>query len=239
MVHDPRKRLEGYDNIDTLEGHAEKADYIVIANPLGTAREDVNGLLAAKPSGVVFDLCSVKSHLKDLLVDAASKGFRITSVHPMFGPGAVTPRGRNVLLCSCGCPDADREVRRLFEATGAKIKEVSLEEHDRLISRVLGTPHLCALMFGKAIAGSGLRPQDLKGVEGPSFRALGELVSSVSKESRRVYHDIQRLNPYTDEAIEAIERAFHDLKKTAAESSPASFAKVMDDVEDYFGGWSR
>jgi chorismate mutase/prephenate dehydrogenase len=237
-VYDPRGHLDGYDNLQSPEQGAGDSDFVIIASPLGTAKEDLRTLFSAKPSGVVFDLCSVKSYLKDILCEGAANGFRVTSVHPMFGAGAITPKGKNVLVCSCGCKEADAAAKQLFENEGAIVTEVPLDDHDRLIAHVLGASHMCALVFGRAVSKSGLSPKDLAAVHGPSFATLCALAESISNESRRVYHDIQKLNPHTAEAIRSIERALDELRNAALDEDPAGFARIMDDERDFFGGWS-
>lgn len=237
-VYDPRGTLDGYDNLKSPEQGAGDADFVIIASPLGTAKEDLRTLFSAKPSGIIFDLCSVKSHLKDFLREEVTNGFKITSVHPMFGPGAITPRGRNVLVCSCGCEEADAAARQLFENEGAIVTDVPMDDHDRLIARVLGAPHMCALVFGRAASKSGLSSKDLATAHGPSFATLCTLAKSISEESRRVYHDIQKLNPHTAEAIRSIEQALDELRKASLDEDPAGFANIMDDERRFFGGWS-
>lgn len=237
-IYDPRGSLDGYTNLGSVEDGSREADIVVVASPLGTAEEDLRALLATGPPGIVFDLCSVKTHLKAALLEGISNGFKITSVHPMFGPGSVTPDGQNVIVCSCGCPEADGFARGLFEGAGAAVAEVPLDDHDRLIARVLGAPHLCALLFGRAVSTSGATPDELCAVQGPSFSTLGKLAGNISKESRRVYHDIQRLNPHTADIIASLEKALEELKKASADDEPTGFGKLMDDEKGFFGGWS-
>lgn len=237
-VHDPRGTLDGYDNLQSPEQGAGDADFVIVASPLGTAKEDLRALFSAKPSGIVFDLCSVKSYLKDFLREGVANGFKVTSVHPMFGPGAITPRGKNVLVCSCGCKEADVAARQLFENEGAIVTEVPMDDHDRLIAHVLGAPHICALVFGRAVSKSGLSSKDLATAYGPSFATLCALAKGISNESRRVYHDIQKLNPHTAEAIRSIEQALDELRNASLDEDPAGFARIMDDERDFFGGWS-
>ena len=237
-IYDPRGSLEGYPNLESVGKGSADADMIVLASPLGTAERDLRELLATDPSGTIFDLCSVKAYLKEVLLEAASNGFNVTSVHPMFGPGSANPEGRNVIVCSCGCPEADRLARELLEGAGASVVEIPLDEHDRLIARVLGAPHLCALLFGRAVSTSGMDRGDLSAVQGPSFLTLCRLVDGISDESRRVYHDIQRLNPHTAEMVALMERALVELKRASVEEDPARFSKIMDDEKDFFGGWS-
>ena len=238
-VYDPRGKLAGYENLEGLDGLAPTADIVIVASPLGTSKKDLESVLSARPTGVVLDLCSVKSHLVDALVDAVRNGFKVTSVHPMFGPSSPTPRGENVLVCSCGSHEADSVARGLFENAGARVLDVSLERHDSLIANVLGVPHITALLFGRSIMKSGSAYEDLSGVQGPSFRRLSSLARGTSSESRRVYHDIQRLNPKTPEAIGRMVTALEDLRKAALADDPSEFGRMMDEQRRYFGGGSR
>lgn len=236
-VWDPRKRLQGYASVESLDDGIADADLIVVASPLGLANDDLEEVVSRDPEGTVFDLCSVKSHIADTLREAAGRRLRISSVHPMFGPSAVTPRGRNVLICSCGSPDADADCTGLFEEAGAVVSTIDLAIHDRLIAYVLGASHASSLAFGKTVAGSGFSVSELRRCSGPSFDRHARLALGVSSESRRVYHDIQRLNPHTDAVMESLADAVRTLAEASVEGGPGRFGGLMDDVEDYFGGW--
>lgn len=235
-VFDPRGALEGYDNLESLDGKASEADMIVIASPLGTSREDMERVLALRPQGVVFDLCSVKSHLSDIMLSAAADGLKVTSVHPMFGPASPTPRGENVIICGCGSSEADSAARSLFERAGANVLDVPLDRHDRLIASVLGVPHISALLFGMTTIMSGSSFDELKAVQGPSFRRLCGLARGTSAESRRVYHDIQRLNPNTPTVTELMAAALNELTDAAVADDPSDFSRIMNEQRRYFGG---
>lgn len=236
LVFDPRGALEGYENIDSLDSAAANAEIIVIASPLGVAAHDLGLVLSLKPSGVVFDLCSVKSHIRGLLVQAAQDGTKVTSVHPMFGPRSPTPRGENVLICSCGCSAADETARRLFEDAGADVTDVPLDRHDSLIATVLGLPHLTTLLFGKTATRSRSPYEELRNVQGPSFRRLCGLARDTASESRRVYHDIQRLSPESEAVLDAMASALAELRSASLSEDPSEFRAIMDEQKKYFGG---
>jgi len=238
-VFDPRAKLEGYDNLESPAEFLEDADLIVIASPLGTAQEDMRLILSSSPKGVVFDVCSVKTHIRDLLKEGVELGLKLTSVHPMFGPGIATPEGRNILLTSCGCDAADGVVRDLFERAGANVVDVTLDGHDKLIAYILGVPHLCAMAFGLVTMRSSFTVDRLADASGPSFSKLADLASSISKESRRVYHDIQRFNPETVSMLRSMSTAIDELGAASSNDDPTAFAAIMDAEKEYFGRWSK
>ncbi len=238
-VFDSRAKLEGYPNVQSPADHSRDADLVVIAGPLGTAEEDLKQILSSSPRGVVFDVCSVKTHIRDVLREGVEQGLRVTSAHPMFGSGVATPEGRNVLLCSCGCIDADEVVRSIFKQAGACVVDVALDDHDKVIAYILGVPHLCALAFGLVTARSSFTIDQLAVLSGPSFSKLADLASNISMESRRVYHDIQRLNPETASALDSMASAIDELSAASASVDPKAFTDIMDAEKEYFIRWSR
>lgn len=235
-VYDPRGTLQGYKNVDSLDDIVPDVDLIVIASPLGVAADDLRHVLSLRPSGVVFDVCSVKSHIRELLADAADEGLKVTSVHPMFGPSSPTPRGENVLICSCGSGEADEVARKLFEGAGARVSEVQMDRHDEFIATVLGLPHIATLLFGRVASNSGLQDEELEALQGPSFRRMSRLARDTASESRRVYHDIQKLNPHTDRTLESMMSALVELRTASLSEDSSKFREIMDEQKKYFGG---
>ncbi|UCE44853.1 MAG: prephenate dehydrogenase/arogenate dehydrogenase family protein [Methanobacteriota archaeon] len=238
-VFDPRAELKGYPNVESPGEAAKEADMVIIASPLGTAVSDTQQIIDSSPKGVIFDLCSVKAHMRELLLDSVKRGLKATSVHPMFGANVATPAGLNVLVCSCGCSEADETARNLFGGAGARIINVPLDEHDNLIAYALGAPHLCALLFGQITSKSSHPVDVLSAIQGPSFSRLADLASGITNESRRVYHDIQRLNPLSIAVLESMATELEALKEASLSVDAGAFAKIMDEQKSYFRGWSR
>lgn len=233
LVWDPRGTLEGYESVKSVAKAAHDADLVLIASPLGVAGKELRAVLKSSPRGLVFDLCSIKHHMTREIMKAARRGVKITSVHPMFGPSAASPRGRNVVVCRCGCPEADRAVANLFISSGAKVARIQLDRHDELMTYVLGLPHLCVLMFAETLLKSEVLIDDLRQVQGPSFDRLARSAVELSNESRRVYHDIQSLNPGTKRMIAGLEKGLAELKAAALAEDPRAFRIIMDRCEEH------
>ncbi len=227
-VWDERGRLRGYENLNDPEERASKADFVAIAGPLGKSRDDLVTALDSEPIGVVFDLCSVKHQIADQLRSACSDGFLVTSVHPMFGPSAPSPKDRNVLVCDCGSQTANKRVAKLFRDAGANVSVLGLDQHDELIAYVLGLSHLCTLLFAESVVVSGKSLGQLSDVKGPSFEKLVKMARELSVESKRVYHDIQHLNPHTRRLIATMEMALGELKAASLDENPAAFGRIME-----------
>jgi chorismate mutase/prephenate dehydrogenase len=61
-------------------------DIIVVAAPLRATANILQEMAGLRPSGLIFDLGSLKTPLRKPLTDLVEAGCRVTSVHPMFGP---------------------------------------------------------------------------------------------------------------------------------------------------------
>jgi len=232
-VYDARGELDGYENVPSLAGYAKKADIVVITSPLGVVAEDLRAVIDSGPDGLVFDISSIKSHIVGVLREANERGIRIASVHPMFGPSAPSPKGRNVLVCDFGSDDANKETYSLFTSWGARTIMIELDEHDRLMAYVLGLSHLTSLLFAGTARRSGEKMAGLREVQGPTFDRLSSISREVSAESRRIYHDIQSLNPNSRQMIAAMEDAFRELKTAVLDPDPKRFAKIVDANREY------
>lgn len=232
-VWDPRGRLQGYENVGSLRPAVRESDITVIASPLGVAPDELRLVLESDPKELVFDVCSVKSHIARQLRAAARAGDKIASVHPMFGPNVPTPSGRTVIICDCGSPEGTALAQRLFKGAGANVVRLSLERHDELMAYVLGLSHLGPLLFASTLAASGHRLDELRLVQGPSFERMLAASRELSRESVRVYHDIQALNPNTRAMFTKFVNSVKFLKHASIRRDPTEFRKLIESNREY------
>src|SRR5690606_7137305 len=99
-------------------------DLVVVAAPLHATNDVLHELAARRPTGVVFDVGSLKTPLRSGLMALRDAGVRVTSIHPMFGPDTSLLSGRHVLFIDVGVPGATEVVRGLFAATMAEQADV-------------------------------------------------------------------------------------------------------------------
>lgn len=232
-VWDRRGRLEGYENLDSLDRHASTADIVVVASPLGACPDDLREVFGRSPKGLVFDICSVKAHLSKILQKAAAAGVKVASAHPMFGPNVPSPKGQIVIVCDCGSAEGLAQAKRLFLGGGAKVVEVDIGKHDELMAYVLGLPHLTSLLFAGSLAKSGKDLDELIAVQGPSFGRMLRLSNDIAQESIRIYHDIQSLNPKTRRMFGAVNKALQELEAASLEKDHSRFKKIMEANRKY------
>ena len=132
------------------------ADFIVLATPLDTIREVVSAVAnAATPGAILFDILSVKGDsLPSLGELCSSAGVEYVSTHPMFGPGANSLEGRNVIVTPLPeFPRSAKKVSSLFSEMGAIVTEVEAAFIDKMMAFVLNLPHFINILFGGVSGG--------------------------------------------------------------------------------------
>ena len=233
VVADPAGEVPGYEwrrdwQDDPLDEHL-----IVVAAPLKTSGDVLEALAARKPQGIVFDIGSLKTPLRRGLAALRDAGVRVTSVHPMFGPDTELLSGRHVIFIDLGDAMALAEARALFGSTMADLVVMGLDEHDRLIAFVLGLSHALNIAFFTALAESGEAAPRLARMSSTTFDAQLDVATRVAAENPELYFEIQSLNDYGVESLNALQAAVNRLCRAVHEGDAAAFIAMMQRGNEY------
>ena len=220
-------RVEDWRHTDLMH------DYIVLATPLGITDAILRDLALRRPPGVIFDVGSLKSPLRAGLLALKSHGCRVTSVHPMFGPDTELLSGRHVVFVDLGHAAALESARELFAPTMAEQVVMSLDDHDRLIAYVLGLSHALNIAFFTALADSGEAAPRLARMSSTTFDAQLDVATRVAQDSPELYYEIQSLNDYGAESLEALSQAVERLRTAVLSQDHDAFVALMRRGRDY------
>lgn len=211
-------------------------DFIVIATPLGATNEILSELAVRRPRGVVFDVGSLKTPLRAGLNALREAGVRVGSIHPMFGPDTELLSGRHVIFIDLGAGDALERTRNLFAPTMVEQVVMSLDEHDRLIAYVLGLSHALNIAFVTALARSGENAPRLVQMSSTTFDAQFDVAARVSNDSPELYFEIQHLNEYGGESLDALAQAVDSVRSAVQAGDAARFKELMVGGQAYTQG---
>ena len=238
-VADPAGAVAGYPSVTDWRAVTLDHDLIVIAAPMPATADILTALAAAPPRGVVFDVGSLKSPLRDSLGALRAAGGRVTSIHPMFGPDTELLSGRHVILCDVGDAEATAEARALFGSTMATLVEMDLESHDRLIAYVLGLSHALNIAFFTALAESGEAAPRLATLSSTTFDAQLRIAAGVAAENPDLYFEIQRLNDYGTEALAGLLYAVERVRSVVRAGDRDGFRALMERGKAYLAARPR
>jgi chorismate mutase / prephenate dehydrogenase len=238
-VADPHGPVEGYAYFADWREATLEYDLIVVATPMKIANSVLQELAARKPSGVVFDVGSLKTPLRPGLNALKEAGCKVTSIHPMFGPDTELLSGRHVIFVDAGNSEALQAAQTLFASTMAERVVMSLDEHDRLIAYVLGLSHALNIAFFTALAESGEAAPRLAQLSSTTYDAQVDVATKVANENPEMYFEIQNLNEYGRESLLALRQAVERLWQSVSEGNSAEFVALMQRGREYLAGRVR
>jgi chorismate mutase / prephenate dehydrogenase len=233
-VADPMGGRAGVPRVeDWRKAELNQYDYIILATPLGITDAILRDLALRRPTGVIFDVGSLKSPLRSGLLALRSHGCRVTSLHPMFGPDTELLSGRHVVFVDLGHAQALASARELFAPNMAEQVVMSLDDHDRLIAYVLGLSHALNIAFFTALAESGEAAPKLARMSSTTFDSQLDVATRVAQESPDLYYEIQSLNDYGAESLEALAQAVERIRTAVLTQDHDAFAALMRRGRDY------
>jgi chorismate mutase/prephenate dehydrogenase len=232
-VADPAPAPTGLTRVSDWRSTDLRQDFIVLATPLAVTDAILRELALKRPPGVIFDVGSLKSPLRAGLMALKSHGCKVTSVHPMFGPDTELLSGRHVVFVDLGHEAALASARALFAATMAEQVVMSLDDHDRLIAYVLGLSHALNIAFFTALAESGEAAPKLARMSSTTFDAQLDVAGRVAQESPELYYEIQSLNDYGAESLEALAQAVERIRTSVLSRDDKAFVALMRRGRDY------
>ena len=208
-------------------------DVIVVATPLAVTGRILLELAERQPRGLVFDIGSLKTPLRQGLEALAAGGCRVASLHPMFGPDTGLLSGRHLIFVDVGCAEATAAARELFAATMAEQIDMTLDDHDRLIAYVLGLSHALNIAFFTALAESGEAAPKLARMSSTTFDAQLLVSAAVARENPHLYFEIQRLNEYGLGSLDALCESVLRLRQLVADGDQGGFVRMMEQGREY------
>ena len=144
------------------------SDYVRIAQPV----IDISSL-KVKPQRLAERYLPVSTYL---------------GVHPMFGPGAESLQGHNVILAPVG-GDAARlanDVGFWCSGRGAVVRTMAPESHDQLMSIVLGLPAIAVAAVARTILETS-KLREAREMSGTSLQVLLALTESMMCQGSELY----------------------------------------------------
>jgi len=233
VVSDPAGPAPPFTSVDWSDIELDH-DLLIVATPLRATPEVLHELASRRPSGVVFDVGSLKSPLVEGLYALRDAGVSVTSVHPMFGPDTELLSGQHVLFCDVGSPRATATAQALFADTMAIRQELTLDEHDRVVAFVLGLSHALNIAFFTALRDSGEAAPRLSSISSTTFDAQLGVARRVAGENPHLYYDIQALNEHGHTALDALRRSVAELADAVADRDEDRFVALMERGSAWF-----
>lgn len=200
--------------------------YVVLAVPISAVPETLDRIRPLlEPGAVVIDTCSVKVRPIEWMLQRLPESVEVLGTHPLFGPdsGRDGIVGLKVVLCPARVSEGTVEnVRAFLESLGLVVLVTTPEEHDRQMALTQAIFHLLAQAFARL--GWGLSP-----IATPGPEAFLRLVRTVQNDTRQLFIDMERQNPFAAEYrrrfLDELERLDAELRQEVREAAGETSAE--------------
>lgn len=209
-------------------------DAIVVSVPLGRTAAVLEELIELAPRGLIIEIASIKDDLAPVLERGRAAGLELSSLHPMFGPRKSPYEPLTFVLACAEDPQEERlRVEGWIRHPYTHLVPVPFDHHDRLMGWLLGFAHLSGMLFGCALAGSGLGAEELKACASTSYNRQTGAALHVLGEDPDLYFDIQRLNPHRGDVYRAATKALNELVQSVQEDDRERFRAVLSEARHF------
>ncbi len=233
-IADPAGPVEGVTSHENWGDLELSHDMIIITTPIRRTREILERMAERQPDGLVFDIASVKEPVAPALKNLVRAGVPATSVHPMFGPDTDLLSGQHVAFVNLGMDEAVDRAKEIFRGTMARLVDMELETHDRVIACVLGLSHALNIIFFTTLARSDFSLARLQKMASTTFSGQIQVALDVARENPHLYYEIQALNEYNEQALSELQAALGDLRDVVENGDEDEFISLMDNGRRFF-----
>jgi prephenate dehydrogenase len=217
------------DNAKAVRG----ADYILLSVPI----EDFEGVVKQvgphiQSGQVVIDITSTKAFPVDIMHRHIKTGL-VLGAHPLFGPGAKGIANQNFVLTPTGDEETAlaQKIKNYLEARGARVTLMNPQEHDEMMSLVLGLSHFIAIVSADTLLSSGkLQPMEIAG--STTYKVLLILLESVLSEDPELYASIQMSLPKVTEFEKLFQSRAREWTELVGSKDRQEFVRRMKDLKD-------
>ena len=174
----------------------KQADVVIISVPPDNFESVVKEIAPfARQQQIFLDVTSIKTKPVEVMHRYINAG-TILGTHPVFGPGAKSASNQNFVLTPTNEEEAilAGKTRQYLEERGAHVSIMTPQEHDQMMTVVLGLAHFIAIVSADTLL-EFEKFQEMKKIGGTTFKVLYTLVESVILEDPELYASLQMSFP--------------------------------------------
>jgi 4-amino-4-deoxyprephenate dehydrogenase len=213
------------------------ADAVLLCVPEPVALVAIGRLVGTlRPDALIADTLSVKSTVVPALHAAAviAGEAEALSLNPMFAP-SLGFAGHPVASVIVRDGQRGRALADLIEQWGARVVNVTADQHDRVAAAAQALTHAAVIAFGAALTELDVDIADLDRMGPPPHTALLSLLARIASGAPEVYWDVQAANPYAPAARRALSRGVSQLVDVVEDGNSAAFGDLLDRLCGVFG----
>ncbi len=215
----------------------EAADIVIFSVPLHLTERIIEETVPyTRKDQLLMDVSSLKQGpVKAMLKSEAS----VMGMHPMFGPQVSSVKGQTIIACPARVNEEEKlEIYRVFESSGARIKETTPEDHDRMMSIIQVLIHFSTIVMGRTLREIGVDIKESLDYTSPIYRLEMNFIGRLFAQDPALYGAIGMLNPHSEKVLGKLHESFISYLDMIKSKSLREFIEDFRKTADFFGSYS-
>jgi chorismate mutase/prephenate dehydrogenase len=213
-----------------------QASLVIVAVPIRLTSTIINQLNNLPHDCILADFTSVKeAPLFEMM--KVHKG-PVVGLHPMFGPDVTGLIKQTIIVCDGREEPQYQWLLKQFEVWGAKIYQVSANEHDEAMSMVQVMRHFSTIAYGYHLMAEGADIENLVNMSSPIYRLELIMVGRLFAQNPILYSDIIFANPENINMMKRFAYRFFELLEDVEQGDKEAFVTMFTQVSNWFGDYA-
>lgn len=212
------------------------ANLVIVAVPIRLTSMVIHHLNNLPDDCILADFTSIKeSPLYEMM--KAHQG-PVVGLHPMFGPDVTGLIKQTIIVCDGRKKSQYQWLLKQFQVWGAKIYQVSAQEHDQAMSMVQVMRHFSTIAYGYHLMAEGADIENLVNMSSPIYRLELIMVGRLFAQDPILYSDIIFANPDNITMMKRFAYRFLELLEDVETGDKEAFVTMFTQVSDWFGDYA-
>lgn len=225
---------EDWANSDTI---LADASLVIVAVPIRLTSMVIHHLNNLPDDCILADFTSIKeSPLYEMM--KAHQG-PVVGLHPMFGPDVTGLIKQTIIVCDGREKEQYQWLLKQFQVWGAKIFQVSAQEHDQAMSMVQVMRHFSTIAYGYHLMTEGADIENLVNMSSPIYRLELIMVGRLFAQDPILYSDIIFANPDNITMMKRFAYRFLELLEDVEVGDKDAFVTMFKQVSHWFGDYAN
>ena len=212
------------------------AGMVLVSVPIHETVEVLHRLPKLPDTCLLVDLTSTKVSPVTAMLEVHPGP--VLGLHPMFGPDVDNMAKQVIAYVPGRFPDASTWLLEQIRLWGARLHEVSAEDHDRAMSLIQAQRHFATFANGLHLAAEDRSIEELLALSSPIYRLELIMVGRLFAQNPELYADISMSSPDNLALIERYHDRFAEALEILRAGDREAFIARFREIGEWFGPYA-
>lgn len=220
------------------EDCAKRSDVVLVSVPIDKTVSVIKKVAAhIKKDALLMDTTSIKKDPVNAMLRHSK--CEVIGMHPLFGHNVSSFKNQTIVLCPARTKKWLRWAVKMFESNEARVKIVTPEKHDQIMSIIQGLTHFSTLSVAHAMKNLGMSIEESLEYTSPVYKLRIIMIGRILNQDPSLYANIEIMNHKNKKTLEVYAQSVKMLRKIIEKKDTKEFLKYFNECAHFFGSFKK